>query len=302
MSPWLHPAGLDLGVWGTTMARYRLTDEPISRLAVWARRFALFALPAAVLSIIIVRAGLLDLVPALVTFAGALVLAVGAIVLALAAFVVIWKDGSAGFGHALLAALIGVSLIAYPAYFAVKAYRVPVIADITTDPIDPPRFEAIARLRSRDTNPVEYAGLYVAEQQRAAYPDIEPLETTSDVRGLYDSALAVIKKRKWLVLDERPPLPGRRDGLIEAVARTPIMGFRDDVVVRVRAVAAGSRLDVRSASRYGRTDFGTNAARVRNLIDDIDDGLEVEKTPKPVQKAKAAPPPAKAGQPATAKR
>jgi uncharacterized protein (DUF1499 family) len=279
------------------MARYRLTEEPISRLAVWARRLALFSLPVAVMAIIIVRAGLLELVPALVTFAGALVLAVAAIILAIAAFVVIWQDGSGGFGHALAALFIGLALIAYPAYLAVKAYRVPEIADITTDPIDPPRFEAIARLRSRDTNPAEYAGLYVAEQQRAAYPDIEPFETASNVRALYDSALAVIKKRKWLVLDERPPLPGRRDGRIEAVARTPIMGFRDDVVVRVRANGSGSRLDVRSASRYGRTDFGTNAARVRSLIEDIDDGLEEEK-PKPAQKAKAGQLPAKAAQPA----
>src|ERR1700730_16770559 len=281
---------------GDKMARYRLSEEPISRLAVWARRFAMFALPAAVLAIIIVRAGLLELGPALVTCAGALVLAVAAIVLAIAAFVVIWKDGSAGFGHALLALVVGLSLIAYPAYFAVKAYRVPEIADITTDPIDPPRFEAIARLRTRDTNPAEYAGLYVAEQQRAAYPDIEPLETTSNVRALYDSALAVIKKRRGLVLGERPRPRGRRDGRIEAVARTPIMGFRDDVVVRVRAVGAGSRLDVRSASRYGRTAFGTKAARVRSLIGDVVDAREEEK--KPVQKAKAGQPPAKVAQPA----
>jgi uncharacterized protein (DUF1499 family) len=280
------------------MARYRITEEPISRLALWARRLALFSLPVAVIAIIIVRAGLLELVPALVTFAGALVLAAAAIGLAVAAFVVIWTDGSGGFGHALAALFIGLALIAYPAYLAVKAYRVPEIADITTDPIDPPRFDAIARLRNRDTNPAEYAGLYVAEQQRSAYPDIEPFETTANVRALYDLALAVVKKRKWLILDERPPLAGRRDGRIEAVARTPIMGFRDDVIVRVRANGSGSRLDVRSASRYGRTDFGTNAARVRSLIEDIDDGLEEEKSAKPAQKAKASPLPAKTAQPA----
>jgi uncharacterized protein (DUF1499 family) len=278
------------------MAKYRLTDEPISRLAVWARRFAVFSLPAALLAIIIMRAGLLEIVPALATFAGALVLAATAIVLAIGAFIVIWKHGAAGFGHALAALAIGLALIAYPAYLAVKAYQLPDISDVTTDPIDPPRFEAIARLRSRDTNPAEYAGLYVAEQQRAAYPDIEPLTATANARAVYDAALAVIKKRRWLVLDERPPQPGRRDGRIEAVARTAIMGFRDDIVVRIRSVGTGARVDVRSASRYGRHDFGTNAARVRSLIEDIDDGLEDEKPDKgakPVQKAKAAQQPAK---------
>ena len=89
------------------------------------------------------------------------------------------------------------------------------------------------------------------------------------------------------MINERPPQPGRRDGYIEAVARTPIMGFRDDVAVRIRAVGQGARVDVRSASRYGRHDFGTNAARVRVLLDDIDDIANVEKPEKavrPVQK------------------
>jgi uncharacterized protein (DUF1499 family) len=61
-----------------------------------------------------------------------------------------------------------------------------------------------------------------------------------------------------------------RDGHIEAIARTPILGFREDVVVRVRATPDGARIDVRSASRYGRHDLGGNAARVRALIDDVD--------------------------------
>ena len=77
-----------------------------------------------------------------------------------------------------------------------------------------------------------------------------------------------------------------RDGIIEAVARTPILGFRDDVVVRIRSTADGARIDVRSASRYGRNDLGTNAARVRNLIDDIDDVLARPQKPAPAPAAK----------------
>ena len=92
--------------------------------------------------------------------------------------------------------------------------------------------------------------------------------------------------------------PAARDGIIEAVARTPILGFRDDVVVRVRPTVDGARIDVRSASRYGRNDLGTNAARVRNLIDDIDTVLA---TPQP-QKKQAPSPPAQAGKGASAKR
>ena len=77
-------------------------------------------------------------------------------------------------------------------------------------------------------------------------------------------------KRKWRVVVDRPPQPGRRDGQIEAVARTPIMGFRDDVAIRVRPEDDGARIDVRSASRYGRHDLGTNASRIRGLLEEID--------------------------------
>jgi uncharacterized protein (DUF1499 family) len=255
------------------MARRRIADEPTSRLAIWARRCAFFALMATVLSVLIVRSGILELEPALATFAGALVFAVFGIVLAFGAFVVIWKDGISGMGHAFAAIGIGAALIAYPAYLGYRATQLPMINDITTDALDPPRFDVLARLRPRGT--VEYAGLYAAELQRKAYPDIEPLSVGAAPQAAYDAAMAVIVRRKWRVVVDRPPQP-RRDGLIEAVARTAIMGFRDDVAVRVRREDEGSRIDVRSASRYGRHDFGTNATRIHSLLEDIDDRLTAD--------------------------
>src|SRR5580700_697215 len=285
------------------MVRRRTIEEPPSRLAVWARRVALFSLAATLIAVIIVRSGALEIVPALSTLAGALVLAVIAILLAIGAAIVIWFEGVGGTKQALAALFIGLALIAYPAYLGIKAYRLPAIYDITTDPIDPPRFDAIARLRPRDANPIAYEGLYAAEQQHAAYSDIEPDLTDSTAQEAYDAAMKVITKRKWRVVDARPPQgappaanartpqPAGRDGLIEAIARTPILGFRDDVVVRVRATSDGARIDVRSASRYGRHDFGTNAKRVRDLISDIDDVLA---TPQPEKKPAPPPKPAAA--------
>jgi hypothetical protein len=288
------------------VVRRRIIEEPVSQLAVWARRLALFSLLATLIAIIIVRSGALDIVPALSTLAGALVLAVVAILLAFGAGIVIWRDGVGGIQEAIAALLIGGALIAYPLYLGIKAYRLPVIYDITTDPIDPPRFEAIAKLRPRDANPITYAGLYAAELQHQAYPDIEPDMTDSSPQEAYNAVMKVIAKRKWHVVDARPPqtaapfrpvearspqasqLPPMRDGLIEAVARTPILGFRDDVVVRVRATPDGARIDVRSASRYGRGDLGTNAARVRGLISDVDDLLAA---PQPEKKPLPAKPP-----------
>jgi uncharacterized protein (DUF1499 family) len=287
------------------MARRRITEQPTSRLAIWSRRLALFSLAATFIAIIVVRSGALEIVPALSTLGGALALALLAILLAFGAAVSIWKDGVGGIGESVTGLLIGLVLIAYPLYVGVKAYKLPAIYDITTDPIDPPRFDAIARLRPRDANPVTYAGLYTAEQQRTAYSDIEPDMTSVSPQEAYDAALKVITRRKWHVVDARPPQgTAPRDGLIEAIARTPILVFRDDVAVRVRATHDGARIDVRSASRYGRHDLGTNAARVRSLIEDIDDVLATpakgEKSEKqaPVPK----PPPQPAAKGASAKR
>ena len=287
------------------MARRRITEQPPSRLAIWSRRIALFSLVATFIAIVVVRSGALEIVPALSTLGGALALAMLAILLAFGAAVSIWKDGVGGIGEAVTGLLIGLALIAYPLYVGVKAYKLPAIYDITTDPIDPPRFDAIARLRPRDANPVTYAGLYTAEQQRTAYSDIEPDMTSVSPQEAYDAAMKVITKRKWHVVDARPPQgTAPRDGLIEAIARTPILGFRDDVAVRVRATHEGARIDVRSASRYGRHDLGTNAARVRSLIEDIDDVLATpakgEKPEKQAPAPKAPPQPAAKG--ASAKR
>jgi uncharacterized protein (DUF1499 family) len=261
------------------MVRRRIAEQPTSRLAIWARRFALFSLAATVVGIIIVRSGTLDIVPALATLAGALLLAVVAILLAFGAGAVIWIEGVSGMRQAVTACFIGLALIAYPLYLGAKAYRLPAIYDVTTDPIDPPKFEAIARLRPRDANPVTYAGLYAAQQQHAAYSDIEPEMTDSSPQEAYDAVVKVITKRKWHIVDSRPP--GAREGHVEAIARTPILGFREDVVVRIRPVPDGARIDFRSASRYGRHDLGGNAARVRALLEDVDDVLASPAPEKP---------------------
>ena len=263
------------------MTRRYIHEEPTSQLAIWARRTAGFAFVASLLAIIIVRSGLLEIKPAIATFAGALAIAGIALLLALAAFVVIWMEGLAGMGAALAAMGISLVLLAYPAYIGIRAYKLPLIYDITTDPLDPPRYEALARVRPRDANPVAYAGLYAADQQRRAYPDIGPLMVSATPQMTYDAAYTVVTKRKWRIVDARAPQAARREGRIEAVARTPIMGFRDDVIIRVRADGDGTRIDIRSSSRYGSFDFGANAARIRSLMNEIDDTIAAQKQIRP---------------------
>jgi len=268
-------------------------SEPVSGLASWARNLAVFSVVAVLVSIIIVRFGFLEMKPALATFFGALALAGLSILLGLAAFVAIWQNGSRGMSRILLALLIDAVVLAYPAYLGLQYRKLPAIHDITTDPIDPPRFEALARLRASDgANTAVYAGLYSAEQQRLAYPDIETVELEVPVQRAYEITLQIVNRRKWLVIDERPPQPPRRIARIEAVARTPIMGFREDVSIRVTPDGEDdSRVDIRSSSRYFESDLGSNAARVTKLIDDINNAAESAtlKAKKPQLPPKAPP-------------
>jgi uncharacterized protein (DUF1499 family) len=287
----------------TNMARRpSFGEEPKSRLAVWSGRFGLFALAVAALSVIILRSGLLEIEPALATFGAALVFAALAILFAFASFVTIWRQGLAGLGSAVLGLFLGLMLLAYPSYLGYRATVLPMISDITTDPDNPPRFDALARLRPRGR--VDYPGAKTAALQRTAYPDIVPLQLSVPPKTAYDVTLALITKRKWRIVDPRPLALGRQTSTIEAVAQTLIMGFRDDVIVRITPLGQGTRVDIRSASRFGMHDFGANASRVRALLEDIDDatGNAPEPKPEPEKPDKKAAPKKPTGKDQPAKR
>src|ERR1700709_800229 len=185
-------------------------SEPVSSLATWARNLAVFSIIAVVVSILIVRFGFLEMKPALATFFGALSSAGLSILVGFAAFVAIWQNGPRGMSRILLAFLIDAVVLAYPAYLGLQYRKLPPIHDITTDPIDPPRFDALARLRSSDgANTAAYAGLYSAEQQRQSSPDIEPIDLEVPAQRAYELTLKLVNRRKWLVIDEHPPSPPR---------------------------------------------------------------------------------------------
>src|SRR5690349_21857232 len=222
--------------------------EPVSALATWSRNLAVFGVVAVLVSVLIVRFGFLEMKPAMATFFGGLAIAGLSILLGLGAFASIWQNGSRGMGRILLALFIDAAVLAYPAYLALQYRKLPKIHDITTDAIDPPRFEALARLRAGEgANPAAYAGLYSAEQQRIAYPDIGTVELELPAPRAYEVVLQVVNKRKWNVVDDRKP-EGRRDGHIEAITKSFLMGFREDVTIRIKADGEDSRVDIRSSS------------------------------------------------------
>jgi uncharacterized protein (DUF1499 family) len=160
--------------------------------------------------------------------------------------------------------LIGLVVGGIPWSWMHTAQQVPRIHDITTDTADPPRFSAILELRKDAINPPEYGGPDVAAQQRTAYPDIAPITLPAPQSAVFERALRAAKDLGWKIIDANA-----REGRIEATATTFWFGFKDDVVVRIVPAPEGSRVDVRSVSRVGLSDVGTNAKRIRDFVDKL---------------------------------
>jgi uncharacterized protein (DUF1499 family) len=153
----------------------------------------------------------------------------------------------------MVALLVGALAFGVPFQFQQTAQSVPRINDITTDTANPPRYMTTAR---------QYPGEEFARLQRAAYPDIAPVLLRMPPRDAYERAVRAAESMGWEVVGRDAAA-----GTLEAVDTTRWFGFKDDIAVRVSAADGGSRVDVRSKSRVGRSDIGTNARRIRAYIE-----------------------------------
>jgi uncharacterized protein (DUF1499 family) len=252
------------------MIRRRLyIEERVSRLAVWSLRVAVFALPVTAIGLVLYLSEALDFRSALYTVLAGVGVSALALLLALAGFVVIWNEGLKGLGRVIGAAALALLLITPTATIAGLSMGLPTLHDITTDVADPPAFLALAAVRGRDANPLAYAGDDVAEEQRTAYPRIKPIEFDDPAEEIYAAVMKLVTRHKWLVIDAVPPRGNAREGRIEAVARSLPFGLRDDIVIRIRREADGTRVDMRSLSRNGDRDFGSNARRIDALLSEL---------------------------------
>ena len=173
--------------------------------------------------------------------------------------------GIMGLKRDVLAGLIGIVLgvLAFgpPWYVRYQAQGLPPIHDISTDTVNPPQFVAILPLREKAPNSAEYGGDKIAALQKKGYPDIAPLVIEAPPAAAFERALNVARASGWEIVAAAPV-----QYRIEATARTLIFGFKDDIVIRITPAGNGSRIDVRSVSRVGRSDLGTNARRIRQFL------------------------------------
>ena len=210
------------------------------------------------------RLGWLALMPALQALRWAATGAATVFVLSLVLRTLLGRRlAAAGRWYAVAASLVALLAFAPPAYLWTQVNRLPHIHDVSTDTQDPPSFIALLEQRQNAPNGLDYRP-EVAAQQQQGYPDIAPLLLKLPPNQAFAKAEHAARDMGWDV--QRADPAALR---IEATATTLLFGFKDDVVVRIRPDGDASRIDVRSVSRVGGSDFGANAKRIRAFLDKL---------------------------------
>jgi uncharacterized protein (DUF1499 family) len=162
-----------------------------------------------------------------------------------------------------VALVLGAVLAYLPAQYFLARRTLPPIHDLTTDTDNPPAFSAVLAARAAEhAGSVERRDPNLAQLQKAAYPDVAPLQTALPVSQAFNEALLAAKSMPgWTIVSSDPGA-----GRIEATQQSRWFRFTDDIVIRVTADETGSRIDMRSTSRQGRSDYGVNAARIRAYL------------------------------------
>jgi uncharacterized protein (DUF1499 family) len=169
-----------------------------------------------------------------------------------------------GAGLALVGLLVSLGVVGMPWAQLRRARRAPPIHDITTDTGNPPPFVAVLPLRAAAPNSADYGGPGIAAKQLAAYPDIQPALLALPPAPAFQRALAAARQMGWQIV-----ATDSAAGRIEATATTFWYGFKDDVVIRLTPDDRGTRVDLRSESRVGGSDIGTNARRIREYLKNL---------------------------------
>jgi uncharacterized protein (DUF1499 family) len=213
------------------------------------------------------RLGLLPLRLALLTilqysaYAGA----AGAVISLLALIGLLAARGRAGsIRPAVAGVVVGAIIFGVPGRLRYESSKngYPPIHDISTDTENPPAFVEVLPLRKDAPNTTVYGGPKIAAQQKRAYPDLAPTVLDVAPDRAFDRALSAVNSMGWDLV------AANRDAKrIEATDTTVWFGFKDDVIVRLQEGKGGTIVDVRSLSRVGGGDVGTNAKRIRAYLE-----------------------------------
>jgi uncharacterized protein (DUF1499 family) len=138
------------------------------------------------------------------------------------------------------------------------------IHDISTDLIDPPLFKAATKLRGTNNNPTTITP-HNAAIQRKLYPNITSISSPLTVTDSFKRSITIAEQLGWEIHSQDDI-----HFLIESIDSTKWLGFKDDIIIRVKKADSGSTIDIRSVSRVGRSDLGKNALRIQTFTKAFD--------------------------------
>lgn len=179
----------------------------------------------------------------------------------LAVSVAVRQRHTAGIMISVLTLAGALAMAVVPVSWRLTAKKLPMIHDITTDTVNPPQFVAILPLRKDGSNPAEYGGTLVADLQKKAYSDLRTEVLDIPLNKSFERALAAARAMGWRIVAVDPS-----QGRIEASDTTFWFGFVDDIVIRIAPAGERTLVDIRSVSRVGKSDVGTNAKRIRKYL------------------------------------
>ncbi|PID55051.1 MAG: hypothetical protein CR978_00725 [Gammaproteobacteria bacterium] len=158
-----------------------------------------------------------------------------------------------------------------PAFLLISSFiggiRVPPIHDISNNLENVPQFVNAAKQRGADSNSIA-VNPDALEMQANHYPNLSPIRSSAPSAEVFAIVLKSMQDSGLEVYYQNPA-----QGVIEAVATTPLMQFKDDVIARVRSDGDETWVDLRSVSRVGRSDFGANYKRLEMLTERINTAL-----------------------------
>lgn len=254
---------------------YRLPPLEPSRLAPIAERLAWGAVAVIAVAILATRSGQVPAQAGIAVVTLGVVLAAASVAVALVAGIEIWRHGRLGLGRLFRALIVSALLLAWPAWLASKALRLPSLTDISTDISDPPVFStwpATIAARSGIRPPDVESRRRAAQTE--AYPSVKTLVLESEPEEAFQLVLRAVRALKWRVIEEVRPDDRRGLGRIEAIDETRLLRLRNDITIRFRSAGSETRVDVRSVSRVGRHDLGDNAERILRLIEEVSNPAE----------------------------
>lgn len=235
-----------------------------SKSAIWSRRFGSLALPLMVLPVLLHRERLISSADFMIVEAVAMAVAALALVLAVTAFARLWVTGDQGWGKATLGLLFSLICLVPLAVYVWQASNYPAATDITTDFARPPGL--VSQGPAQPSAAIDRAAV------ESAFPNARTRTYPVEASRLFALLNQLVQDRDWEVRTRREPLTPLAEGQINAIATT-LLGWRDEVAIRIEGTPEGSVVAMRSAALHGGHDLGSNGRRIEAFLAALDERI-----------------------------